>query len=331
MPSPPVEQARPSHASNLDQPRLPSSQGSAPLLTDASSMPPALPPIDPGSGLSTLREDADQRKTVTSANERDEATIHSNMIATQGMEDAREPDGSSLSADHRSGRVQHQATTEATSPVTPIDARSPLANDEKDSELPQEGSRNTPSRDASTPACDTPTRATARAPKTVQRTKRAAAQRATGSAKPPSKKLKVATDGTPSARGSTTPTASRASRTPAAPGRKRSTPSALSHSPAPPPEDDDADGSTEVFCICRRPDNHTWMIACDGGCDDWFHGSCVNIAEADGDLIDKYICKHGRSLTSASGNRLETLTWPRRPELHPGRQAYHLETYVPSR
>ncbi|KIY00211.1 uncharacterized protein Z520_03896 [Fonsecaea multimorphosa CBS 102226] len=46
----------------------------------------------------------------------------------------------------------------------------------------------------------------------------------------------------------------------------------------------------EVFCICRKGDNHTWMIACDGGCDEWFHGNCVNIKERDGELIDKYIC-----------------------------------------
>ena len=57
--------------------------------------------------------------------------------------------------------------------------------------------------------------------------------------------------------------------------------------------DDDgssADDSADVFCICRRPDNHKWMIACDGGCEDWFHGSCVHIKEEDGNLIDKYIC-----------------------------------------
>jgi COMPASS component SPP1 len=50
------------------------------------------------------------------------------------------------------------------------------------------------------------------------------------------------------------------------------------------------DSSGEVFCICRRGDNHTYMIACDGGCEDWFHGKCVHIREEDGDLIDKYIC-----------------------------------------
>ncbi|WEW55246.1 COMPASS (complex proteins associated with Set1p) component [Emydomyces testavorans] len=54
--------------------------------------------------------------------------------------------------------------------------------------------------------------------------------------------------------------------------------------------DDDEVDSSELFCICRKPDNHTWMIACDGGCDDWFHGKCVNMDQADADLIDKYIC-----------------------------------------
>ena len=32
------------------------------------------------------------------------------------------------------------------------------------------------------------------------------------------------------------------------------------------------------------------MIACDGGCEEWYHGNCVNIRERDGELIDKYIC-----------------------------------------
>ena len=55
-------------------------------------------------------------------------------------------------------------------------------------------------------------------------------------------------------------------------------------------EEVDEGDSSELFCICRKPDDHTWMIACEGGCDDWFHGRCVNINERDGNLIDKYIC-----------------------------------------
>lgn len=60
------------------------------------------------------------------------------------------------------------------------------------------------------------------------------------------------------------------------------------YSAADTPQTTNSDG--EVFCICRKGDNHTWMIACDGGCDEWFHGRCVDIRERDGELIDKYIC-----------------------------------------
>jgi hypothetical protein len=65
-------------------------------------------------------------------------------------------------------------------------------------------------------------------------------------------------------------------------------PASPSPSAAETPGSSNDDG--EVFCICRKGDNHTWMIACDGGCDEWYHGKCVNIRERDGDLIDKYIC-----------------------------------------
>lgn len=56
-------------------------------------------------------------------------------------------------------------------------------------------------------------------------------------------------------------------------------------------EGSDVENPNEVFCICRRPDNHTWMIGCDGGCDDWFHGKCVNIKQEDEELIERYICE----------------------------------------
>ncbi|KAG8630045.1 hypothetical protein KVT40_001664 [Elsinoe batatas] len=44
------------------------------------------------------------------------------------------------------------------------------------------------------------------------------------------------------------------------------------------------------YCICRKGDNGTFMIGCDGKCDDWFHGKCVGILEKDKNLIDRYIC-----------------------------------------
>lgn len=113
-----------------------------------------------------------------------------------------------------------------------------------------------------------------------------------------------------------TPVSSRASKPPTAPKFKKQPSMSLASSPAPsdrmsiaPASDNEAedeggqpyipieeaaenepDDDNEVFCICRKGDNHTWMIGCDGGCEDWFHGRCVNIQERDGDLIDKYIC-----------------------------------------
>ena len=100
-----------------------------------------------------------------------------------------------------------------------------------------------------------------------------------------------------------TPASSRVSKTPAPKSKKQSSVSVAS-SPAPsesrlsvdaPEDHDDVDTPNtnddgEVFCTCRKGDNHTWMIACDGQCEDWYHGKCVGIEERDGDLIDKYIC-----------------------------------------
>jgi len=117
--------------------------------------------------------------------------------------------------------------------------------------------------------------------------------------KPTTKKRKLdpeSTDGTPISRRSGTPASSRASKTPAPRNRKQGSATPLQSSPPPPStkdeqnDDEDIDEDSELFCICRKPDDHTWMIACDGGCDDWFHGRCVNMNERDGNLIDKYIC-----------------------------------------
>jgi COMPASS component SPP1 len=56
--------------------------------------------------------------------------------------------------------------------------------------------------------------------------------------------------------------------------------------------DDDGDSSEDhnLYCICKKPDNHRWMIGCDGGCDDWFHGDCINMKQADEELVDRFIC-----------------------------------------
>jgi COMPASS component SPP1 len=49
--------------------------------------------------------------------------------------------------------------------------------------------------------------------------------------------------------------------------------------------DDDNNSS----CICRKGDTGKWMIACDN-CDEWLHGSCVNLTESKAQLLIKYIC-----------------------------------------
>lgn len=91
--------------------------------------------------------------------------------------------------------------------------------------------------------------------------------------------------------------------------------------------DEDFEDENEIFCICRRPDNHTWMIGCDGGCEDWFHGKCVKIDPRDADLIEKYICEFTPWL-SAKHVLTRSLS---RPELQRPRQGSHnVETDVPS-
>lgn len=119
--------------------------------------------------------------------------------------------------------------------------------------------------------------------------------------KPAAKKRKVndADGDSIDGRRSNTP----ASRTSKGPGKKQGSVS-IAGSPAPDDkkrrgkeqladeDDEDVEDENELFCICRRPDNHTWMIGCDGECEDWFHGKCVNIDPRDADLIDKYICEY---------------------------------------
>ena len=117
--------------------------------------------------------------------------------------------------------------------------------------------------------------------------------------KPPNKKRKLdidSVDGTPAPQRSATPASSRASKTPAPRNRKQSSATPMQSSPLPMSreaegdDEEEVDDDEELFCICRKPDDHTWMIGCDGGCEDWFHGRCVKMNERDGNLIDKYIC-----------------------------------------
>ncbi|KAL8873624.1 MAG: hypothetical protein Q9174_000949, partial [Haloplaca sp. 1 TL-2023] len=134
---------------------------------------------------------------------------------------------------------------------------------------------------------------TALKPKPAPSRKRAAPKKGiANTVKPAAKKRKVDAAESienPSPRAhAASPASRRASKTPAPKGRKKgsATPQ-RSPSMAADDDDDDEDG---VFCICRGPDNHTWMIACDGPCEDWFHGRCIGMTEKEGELIEKYYC-----------------------------------------
>ncbi|KAK3363373.1 hypothetical protein B0T25DRAFT_587332 [Lasiosphaeria hispida] len=52
----------------------------------------------------------------------------------------------------------------------------------------------------------------------------------------------------------------------------------------------DSESDSGPYCLCRGPDNHRFMIACDR-CEDWFHGDCIGMDKYTGEnLVQKYIC-----------------------------------------
>ncbi|KAH7336233.1 hypothetical protein BKA65DRAFT_403055 [Rhexocercosporidium sp. MPI-PUGE-AT-0058] len=83
---------------------------------------------------------------------------------------------------------------------------------------------------------------------------------------------------------------------------KSGTPSSsVRQSPVGSPESNDGG----EYCLCRGPDDHRMMVFCDGGCEDWYHCSCVNVDEDDAkELLDRYICP------KCTTNDLKT-TWKR--------------------
>lgn len=46
------------------------------------------------------------------------------------------------------------------------------------------------------------------------------------------------------------------------------------------------DDPDRLWCICKQPHNNRFMIACDK-CEEWFHGTCVNVTKAMGKDMEK--------------------------------------------
>ena len=157
---------------------------------------------------------------------------------------------------------------------------------------------------ASSPANSTPKSAK---PRSTQKSERKKVNNNTAK-KPAVKKRKIEADSrgdTPASHRSATPNSTNTSKPLATKTSKQNSATPAQSSPPPAEEEADEEDSAsdnELFCICRKPDDHTWMIGCDGGCEDWFHGRCVNLQQKDEALIDKYICKKSDSAIMISAN-----------------------------
>jgi transposase InsO family protein len=56
-----------------------------------------------------------------------------------------------------------------------------------------------------------------------------------------------------------------------------------------PDDSDDEEDDDTPYCVCREPYYGRFMIQCDI-CDEWYHGSCVNVSPSDAVHIDKFKC-----------------------------------------
>ena len=152
--------------------------------------------------------------------------------------------------------------------------------------------------DASHTPSPTPPDSTAMKAKPVPSKKRAAPKKGSpNTVRPPAKKRKIESEsvgGSSPAQHTGTPTTSRTSQTPVPKNRKQGSETPARSSSilnGEEEDDDDATDDGELFCICRKPDDHTLMIACDGPCEGWFHGRCVDMPAEKTKLISKWYCE----------------------------------------
>jgi len=195
-----------------------------------------------------------------------------------------------------------QENLSAPQPASPIDARRPslqtsdMEPSKAISSLKRENSarHQSPLRESSVPM---PSTEDVHAESTIPRKRPLPKKKGTAStvkkAPPPKKrKLESTRSDTPSSR--TSRPAFKAGSAKGTPINSSPAPSDRSGSVDPDEEEEEEEEGTPVsddlYCLCRRPDTGTFMIGCDGQCDDWFHGKCVGIEERDKNLIDKFMC-----------------------------------------
>ena len=165
--------------------------------------------------------------------------------------------------------------------------------------------------------------------------KRAAPKKGTA-VKPPPKRRKIdgeSISGSPTGARTGTPANSRASNTPGPKNRKgnSATPtrgsSVLNGEENEEEEEEESGDDNELYCVCRKPDDHSVMIACDGPCQDWFHTRCVDMNTEKVDLISKWYCK-SKTPSPTIFRHVFTIA---RSELRRGRPRDFVEAKMPSR
>lgn len=61
----------------------------------------------------------------------------------------------------------------------------------------------------------------------------------------------------------------------------------------PQPLNDSMNEDDKVYCVCRKRFEGRFMIQCDF-CNEWYHGSCINISPSEAVTIDKFKCEDCR-------------------------------------
>ncbi|CAG7825806.1 unnamed protein product [Allacma fusca] len=75
------------------------------------------------------------------------------------------------------------------------------------------------------------------------------------------------------------------------------------------------DDSNKVYCLCRQPYDESQFYICCDTCQDWFHGRCVGVLQAESSQIDEYVCPNCDSTTPLNHANLKPLSYEDYPLL----------------